>query len=278
MKGLPGEEAGKVDLLKRNNMQNQDIGSLFDETPAREQSDIHTVKLSDITARPDWQVRKRLNEKLIREYATNYAYGAAFPPVALALVNGGLFLTDGWHRLAALHELGRDTVEATVEEMTAEEAQWKAAIANTVNGLRLTRQECREVFRCFVKTGRHRAKRGYKSYRDIAWELKGLAGKSTLQRWMQLDFPKIARRMNDGREDAASVKETPAERPSTPFEDAMGDLQETLKELSGKMRSDACPTARHLFALAARRAAERLEAEAVKGAVWAPDRDDNPDF
>src|SRR5262249_11471205 len=57
------------------------------------------------------------------------------------------------------------------------------------------------VFRAYVKAGRHKDGRRYRSYRDIARELNGIVGKSTLARWMAQDFPEVAARLAAGRED-----------------------------------------------------------------------------
>lgn len=121
------------------------------------------------------------------------------PPVRLARVNGALMLVDGWHRLAAAKRFEREYINAVVEDMTEDQARWAAAEANTTHGLPLKRAEKREVFRRYVQTEQHREGRRLKSYRDIARNLHGIAGKSSLQRWMESDFPLIAARMATGR-------------------------------------------------------------------------------
>jgi hypothetical protein len=95
--------------------------------------------------------------------------------------------------------------------MTETEAEWAAAEANTTHGLPLKPQEKREVFRHYVHTKQHRDGRKFKSYRDIARELHGIAGKSTLQRWMATYFPSIASKMATGR---------PAETAAPPTDNA----------------------------------------------------------
>jgi ParB-like chromosome segregation protein Spo0J len=160
-----------------------------------------TVKLqiADIVLRPEWQVRAEMNYGVVASYVTATIHGK-MPPIRLARVNGALMLVDGWHRLAAAKRLERETIRATVEDMTEDEARWAAAEANTTHGLPLKHAEKREVFRRYMQTGQHREGRRLKSYRDIARDLHGIVGKSSLQRWMENDFPKIAASMSSGRD------------------------------------------------------------------------------
>jgi hypothetical protein len=168
------------------------------------------VQIADIVLRPEWQVRTELNHRVIRDYATATIHGT-LPPILLGHVNGALMLVDGWHRLEAAKRLKRETIMAVVQNMTENYAKWAAAEANTTHGLPLRFREKREVFRRYVDTKQHRDGRKFKSYRDIARELHGLAGKSTLQRWMADDFPSIAAKMATGR---------PAETAAPPTDNA----------------------------------------------------------
>jgi len=187
-----------------------------DEPEAPEHNLVISVAVADIATRADWQVRDQINDALVRDYITSYVHGANMPPLRLADVGGALILMDGWHRLLAQKRLGRDAVEATVEELSEEEAEWQAATANTRNGARLTRQsEKRRVFELYIRQGRNRVgRRALKSYREIAKDLGGLASKSSIENWMKKAFPKIAAKMRSGRDDNAGAPE-PTRPPST---------------------------------------------------------------
>ena len=65
---------------------------------------------------------------LIREYITHYVHGANMHAGSGSLPWGEvLVLIDGWHRLFAQKQLGRDAVEATIEQLSEADAQWQAA-------------------------------------------------------------------------------------------------------------------------------------------------------
>lgn len=179
------------------------------EEEAPEPNPIVTVPVADIATRADWQVRDQINPALVRDYITHYVHGANMTPLRLADVGGVLVLIDGWHRLLAQKQLGRDAVEATIEELSEADAQWQAAMANTRNGARLTRQsEKRRVFELYIRQGRNRVgQRGLKSYRDIAKDLGGLASKSSIENWMKKAFPKIAAKMRSGRDDSTGARD-----------------------------------------------------------------------
>lgn len=176
---------------------------------ASEPNPIVEVPIADIATRAEWQVRDQINHALVRDYITHYVHGANMTPLRLADVGGVLVLIDGWHRLFAQKQLGREVVEATIEELSEVDAQWQAAMANTRNGARLTRQsEKRRVFELYIRQGRNRVgQRGLKSYRDIAKDLGGLASKSSIENWMKKAFPKIAAKMRSGRDDNTGARD-----------------------------------------------------------------------
>jgi hypothetical protein len=156
------------------------------------------VPIANIVLRPEWQVRQAMNHRVINTYVTATIHGK-MPPIRLGRVNGALMLVDGWHRLAAAKRIEREDITAVIEDMTEDQARWAAAEANTMHGLQLKPGEKRAVFRRYVQTKQHQDGQHFKSYRDIARELHGIAGKSSLQRWMEIDFPKVAAKMNSGR-------------------------------------------------------------------------------
>jgi ParB-like nuclease domain len=184
-----------------------------------------TVQIADIVLRKDWQVRAGLNDRVIRDYVTATIHGR-MPPIRLARVNGALMLVDGWHRLAAAKKLERSTIMAIVEDMTEQDARWAAADANTTHGLPLRHAEKRKVFRGYVQTEHHKEKRRFKSYREIARELHGIVGKSTLQRWMEADFPEVAAKMSSGRSAEGALPEV--NKHTIPYLHAVAHLEQIV--------------------------------------------------
>ena len=157
--------------------------------------DDELVPVSEIVRHPSLQVRQKTHPSIVQRYATAYAQGEDFSPIEVAEVDGVMVLIDGWHRLAAQESLGKGMVVArVVKAKTLEEARWLAVEANLRHGLPLTAKELRNGFRLFVRAGHHRTKwGGLKSIRDIAKELGGARHPSTVWRWFQKDFPRIAK-------------------------------------------------------------------------------------
>ncbi len=211
---------------------------------------IASIPIADIVQRPEWQVRKELDGLTIYRYQSALSY-SGLPPIELALINGALVLVDGWHRLAAALRLKRTHVEATVTEMTEEDARWKAAVANTTHGLPLKHRERREVFRTYVITGRNKeGPRRYKSYRDIATDLNGIVGKSTLQRWMEQEFPEIAARMGRDRRSTSELPETKG-KGSVSYQEATAYLEQIIARARGMDGSEREALAERLALAAA---------------------------
>ncbi|RVN11146.1 hypothetical protein CN120_02335 [Sinorhizobium meliloti] len=138
-----------------------------------------------------YQVRRKLDQVTVKRYVGVFLAEKEMPPIKVALVNDVPHLVDGWHRLAALEQIGRTATRAMVIETTEREAKWLAASANMEHGLALKPGEVRAVFRAFVRARKHRNARGVLlSYREIGFEL----GKphTTVRNWMMKDFPKVA--------------------------------------------------------------------------------------
>ncbi|MEY9525101.1 hypothetical protein ACVI1J_004069 [Bradyrhizobium diazoefficiens] len=207
------------------------------EEEASEPNPIVVVPVADVATRAEWQVRDQINGALVRDYITHYVHGANMTPLRLADVGGVLVLIDGWHRLFAQKQLGRDAVEATIEELSEADAQWQAAMANTRNGARLARQsEKRRVFELYMRQGRNRVgRRGLKSYREIARDLGGLASKSSIENWMKKAFPKIAAKMRSGRDDNAGASE-----PTKATSPAEERVREALTVAAAEARGVPC--------------------------------------
>lgn len=144
-------------------------------------------KLQFRVAMSDWQVAKLVDA---------YNSGEKVAPIRVALVDGVPLVTDGWHRLEALKQLGWKVVSALVTEATAEEAQLDAALANTQHGLPLKPKEHKKAQRTalalYLRMKRHLTAKGkVKSFRDIGLELGGI-DHTTIRRWIINDHPRIA--------------------------------------------------------------------------------------
>lgn len=169
--------------------------------PADAEENVRMVGLEEISyddsdaGRDPMQVRQRESTATINKYATAYNEGAQFPPITLAELDGKLFVVDGFHRMMAQTKNGATFVAARVVKVRSmEEARSMAGEENLTHGLPLQATALHEVFRRYVKAGKHRTTGGkIKSSRKIAEELHGMKSHNTIIVWMYQDFPRIAK-------------------------------------------------------------------------------------
>lgn len=167
------------------------LNALGEAPSSWEKADEQDVVIRRIKKDQRFQMRHKLDPSTIKRYVGIYQAEKSMPPVKIGLIDGVPFLLDGWHRFAALEELGQETASALVIECGEQQALWLAASANLEHGLPLKVAELRAVFRAMVRAKRHRDTRGrLLPYRDIGQ----IIGKphTTIRNWMMKDFPKIA--------------------------------------------------------------------------------------
>ena len=158
---------------------------------------IEQVKISQIVRDPSFQVRNSIKPSNVKRYADLLKSGVKLSTITLARCDGMLLLVDGWHRLAAMEQIGKSYTDATVIECNRHQAQWMAAKANLTHGVQLKPNEYRNVFNAYVTAQQHlKGRAGLKSYREIGVEI-GRAY-TTIRNWMLLDFPEIAAKMSGG--------------------------------------------------------------------------------
>lgn len=219
------------------------------------------IEIASIVRDPANQVRRALDDALVRSYATAFEQEANFPPIRVAAINAGLILYDGWHRLAAQQALGWQKVWveiALVEDLR--EIKWLAAQANLTHGKRLNKGEMRTVFRSFIRARKHRkGVGGFKSYREIGKDLCGI-GHTTLRNWMRSDFPKTFNRMGGHSEGGGGAW-------GKDYDD--GDAEENLVAIADKQLQEALsafravssPDHRAAIAYQTRSLLERMEGD-----------------
>jgi hypothetical protein len=91
------------------------------------------------------QVRVALSETVIREYAEALAQGAEFPPIEVYYDETAHWLADGFHRLQAAKQAGRDSLAATIHPGGQREALLHALSANDTHGYRRTDMDRRHA-------------------------------------------------------------------------------------------------------------------------------------
>ena len=91
------------------------------------------------------QVRAKLEQTLVEDYAERMEAGDVFPPVIVAFDGEHYWLADGFHRLHALLELKRTTIECRVFDGTVRDALLIALKANSAHGLRRSNADKRRA-------------------------------------------------------------------------------------------------------------------------------------
>lgn len=225
--------------------------------PAQSSAQVHRtlLKVSQVTRDPSFQVRHRMDHATVRRYAELMRTGTFFPPISVAHADGVFILTDGWHRLAASEELGRETIEAEVSQVTRADALWMAAEANLKHGLPLKTSELRNVFRAFIRAKKNVKRHGnLMSYR----EMEKILGKphTTLRNWMIKDFPRFAEKMGGTDEFVGQGGLQDIEVPS------VDPATQLLLALQGEFTSSADPTFRGSIIAMVKEALADMEASA----------------
>jgi hypothetical protein len=243
-----------------------------------------TVAIADLVRHPDFQVRRQIDAGTVSRYANVIkSLGGAdddpeeappwkppFPPIEVAVVNGAMVVVDGWHRIAAHETWGLTEIEANITpDVSAEDARWTAARANMRHGLPLKPRELREAFRAFVEAGQHTTKdpqgrlghrSRFKNYAQITRDFGGMSGRTTIQRWMQLDFPRIFQIMRD------KADGYPGEgRDKDPDEAAMGRTLAAISQAQANAQGVHDPAARRQIVQAMKDATAAIKSGRPEG-------------
>lgn len=200
------------------------------------------------------QVRRKLDAGAVKQYRDWTQAGKRPPPIKLGRTpEGALFLVDGWHRIEAgalqtTTSLEGPEVLALVAALSEREVRWEAAQANMAHGVPLKSREYREVFRAFVKAGKHRLPRGaFMSYRDISPFIG--KGHTTIRNWMMEDFASIAERMGGNEGGNENAEQPPVELVTLADEqcaEAVKAAQMALLAMAGMSPQQRHKVAEHL--------------------------------
>ena len=122
------------------------------------------VELESLVIEESLQVRAKLDQETIQEYATQMVppgsdldgtdhevldiHGVPFDPISVILTpDDELLLVDGWHRVAAARKKKIEKFQASVRGGTRQDALEACLIANARHGLRRTRADKRRAIR-----------------------------------------------------------------------------------------------------------------------------------
>lgn len=104
---------------------------------------LEKIRLEKINVDGDLQVRDKINEDAVREYAEVIREGGKMPPVTVFFDGKSYHLADGWHRFFAHKQAAFAEIEAEVHDGTRRDAILFAVSANDKHGLRRTNADKR---------------------------------------------------------------------------------------------------------------------------------------
>lgn len=110
-------------------------------------SSVVTLRIDQITIDAGTQIRAKMHEDALDEYAEAMREGVTFPPVVVFENDGRYLLADGFHRLAAAEIAGLETFRAIVHLGNRTECLKYALGANVTHGIRRTSADKRESIR-----------------------------------------------------------------------------------------------------------------------------------
>jgi ParB-like chromosome segregation protein Spo0J len=97
------------------------------------------------------QPRADIDRNIVAEYAADLKDGAEFPPVDVFYDGTNHWLADGFHRLHAHRQAGREAVRAIIHQGTQSDAQWHGYAANRDHGLRRTNADKERAVRAALE-------------------------------------------------------------------------------------------------------------------------------
>ena len=97
------------------------------------------------------QPRAQLDGVTVTEYADAMRRGESFPPIHVMHDGEDYWLYDGFHRVQAARQIGRETIRADVQQGTKEDAVWESLAANKDHGLRRSQADKRRAIKRALK-------------------------------------------------------------------------------------------------------------------------------
>lgn len=100
-----------------------------------------TLFIKDLKLDQGFQARSRINLQVVKDYENSICAGAMMPPIKVVKTANEFILVDGFHRLLAYRNLGRDRIEAKVIAGDHATALRHAVSANQTHGLQRSRDD-----------------------------------------------------------------------------------------------------------------------------------------
>ena len=104
-------------------------------------SEIQTLFINNLTLDTRFQARSRMDLQVIKDYEAVISEGRDMPPIKVVRIKDVLYVVDGFHRVHAYRNQGRDRIEADVIDGNDRLALELAVSANHAHGLRRSNQD-----------------------------------------------------------------------------------------------------------------------------------------
>lgn len=104
------------------------------------------LRVDEITIDPRFQLRANINLGVVRNYVERLESDIEMDPILTVKLGSKIYVVDGFHRFAAHHSLGRQTIPTIVlEGLGVAEANFLAFGANAAHGLQRNSKDKRTV-------------------------------------------------------------------------------------------------------------------------------------
>jgi len=177
-----------------------------------------STPLAKITRDHDTQSRVRLDSDVVAEYAAAMAEGVQFPPVVVFNEGETFWLADGFHRVAAAEQAGKDVIAAEVRQGSKRDAILYSVGVNAQHGLRRSNGDKRRAVEVLLKDDEWRkwadreiARRAGVDHKTVGALRSELAARGEIP---QIEFRAVTRGAQ------AYAIETDTSYPATPSSDA----------------------------------------------------------
>lgn len=192
-------------------------------------SEFKTLFIKDLLLDQKYQARSRMDPQVIKDYEGLISEGVEMPPIKVVSIQNQLYVVDGFHRVHAYRNQGRDRIETEVIESTAQDALILAIRANQEHGLRRSVQDKNKT----VEMALENIELEIQSDRQLA-KLCGVSQPFVSSVRARMDKPKSLSKFARKTQIKAQLHEVKELSPPAPFVESDFDAKAELVELLEK--------------------------------------------
>ena len=191
-------------------------------------SHAENIPINSIRLDGGTQPRASIDFDTVFDYMDAMTDGADFPPVVVFYDGTHYWLADGFHRVKATDQAGRDDIACDVHQGTQEDAQWYSFAANKTNGLRRTNGDKHRAVQAALKHPKGAGQSDSQIAKHVGVDHKTVAAwRAKMESTWEI--PKSPKRTGrDGRTiNTAKIGERPPAEPSPSVEASNGAERES---------------------------------------------------